>query len=281
MGVIAAVVGWFLAFGLLGLGNTAGYHRLLTHRAYKAHPAVFGALSVLGALHSGPPLLWVGLHRHHHLRSDTPDDPHSPTNGGLLQAHSGWLLARALGRPVGALAAALFALSGFGQQAVTLLHDLRRLRGTNPPVWLEMCKDLQGQRILAFLERPLVTPALFGLQLGLAWGIGGGAGLLWLWALHLGLTNSSWAVNSICHGAAFGRAPHDTGEGSRDVPWLAPFTLGEAYHNTHHRYPRSARHGLEGFDPSWTVITVLVRLGLASEPWLPRAARGGCRPAVK
>jgi stearoyl-CoA desaturase (delta-9 desaturase) len=65
------------------------------------------------------------------------------------------------------------------------------------------------------------------------------------------------------------------------VPWLAPFTLGEAYHNTHHRYPRSARHGLEGFDPSWTVITVLVRLGLASEPWLPRAARGGCRPAVK
>ena len=140
---------------------------------------------------------------------------------------------------------------------------------------------LQGQRILAFLERPLVTPALFGLQLGLAWGIGGGAGLLWLWALHLGLTNSSWAVNSICHGAAFGRAPHDTGEGSRDVPWLAAFTLGEAYHNTHHRYPRSARHGLEGFDPSWTVITVLVRLGLASEPWLPRAARGEGRPAVK
>jgi len=121
---------------------------------------------------------------------------------------------------------------------------------------------------------PLVTPALFLGQVGVAWGVAGGAGLAWLWGLHVLLTNTSWAVNSLCHAPSLGRAPHATGDDSRDVPWLSPVTLGEAYHNTHHRYPRSARHGLGGgFDPSWWVIVGLVRMGLASEPWLPRKER--------
>jgi stearoyl-CoA desaturase (delta-9 desaturase) len=257
-----------VAFVALGAGNTIGYHRLFTHRAFRARPWTRGALAVLGALHAGPPLLWIGLHRLHHLRSDGPDDPHSP-RAGFWHAHTGWLLGGA--PPV---VAALFALSGFGQQARTLVHDLRRLAGTNPPAWLDLCRDLADDPVLAFLERPLVTPALFATQLaGAAW-IGGWAGVAWLWALHLLLTNASWAVNSVCHHPAAGRAPHDTGDGSRDVPWLAPLTLGEAYHNAHHRYPRSARHGLDGgFDPSWWAIRGLVALGLASEPWLPKRER--------
>ncbi len=263
------------AFVALGLGNTLGYHRLFTHRAFTARPALRAALALLGALHAGPPLLWIGLHRHHHLESDGPGDPHSPVNGGLLQAHAGWLLERAFGRRLGALPILLFAASGFGQQALTLLHDIRRLQGRNPPVWLELCKDLREDRVLMALERPLLTVSLFTLQLSALWWLAGPAGLLWLWALHLCLTNSSWAVNSICHGAAFGRAPYDTGEGSRDVPWLAPFTLGEAYHNAHHRYPRSACHGLHGgFDPTWWCLRALRRAGLATTLWLPKEAKG-------
>lgn len=258
-----------LAFVALGAGNTVGYHRLLTHRAFKAPTPVRAVLTLLGALHAGPPLLWVGLHRLHHLRSDGPEDPHSPRTRGFWYAHAGWLL----GGPPAPVAAA-FALSGFGQQVVTLVHDLRRLAGRNPPVWRELCRELEADPAVAWLERPLVTPALFATQVGVAVLLAGPAGLAWLWALHLLLTNTSWAVNSVCHTPGLGRAPHDTGDDSRDVPWLAPLTLGEAYHNAHHRYPRSARHGLGGgFDPSWVLIRALCALRLASDPWLPRSER--------
>jgi fatty-acid desaturase len=265
-----ALAGFLCAYVLFGLGNTVGYHRLLTHRAFRAPPAVRAVLAVLGAMHAGPPLLWVGLHRLHHLRSDTPEDPHSPRERGFWYGHTGWLLGGRGGR----VAAVALALSGFGQQALTLVHDLRRLAGKNPPTWLELCPDLRGERVLALLERPLVTPALFAAQLACAVALGGWAGVAWLWALHVSLTNASWAVNSVCHSPRVGRARHDTGDDSRDVPFLAAPTLGEAWHNTHHRYPRSARHGLDGgFDPSWWAIRALVAVGLASEPWLPREAR--------
>lgn len=80
-------------------------------------------------------------------------------------------------------------------------------------------------------------------------------------------------MNSVCHTPGIGRAPYPTGDDSRDVPWLAWVTGGESYHNAHHRYPRSARHGLDGgWDPSWALIRGLCALGLASQPWLPRHA---------
>ncbi len=281
---LALIVGFVLG----GLGNTVGYHRLFTHRAFHARAPLRFALALLGAFHSGPPLLWVGLHRLHHLRSDGADDPHSPRPRGFWHAHSGWLAERLLGgrtivpggeqgrfaQHVRVAFSMLFAGSGFGQQVATLIHDIRRLRGTSPPEWLALCPDLARDPALMWLERPLVTPALFAVQVAAVFGAAGWDGVAWLWGLHLLLTNSSWAVNSVCHSPAMGRAPHATGDDSRDVPWLAPFTLGEAWHNTHHRYPRSARHGLDGgFDPSWWVIRGLVWAGLATDPWLPRAAR--------
>lgn len=265
-----AILAFVAAVFALGVGNTVGYHRLLTHRAFRAPPALRAVLALLGALHSGPPMFWVGLHRLHHLRSDQPDDPHSPRQRGFWYGHCGWLLWPG----AGALPSALFALSGFGQQARTIIHDARRVMGLNPPEWLSVCPDLKDEAALRMLERPGVTPLLFAGQLGLSWIIGGPGGLLWLWAVHLFLTNASWAVNSICHLPRFGRAPYDTGDDSRDVPWLFWMTLGESYHNTHHRYPRSARHGLQGgVDPSWWVIQALCAVGLASEPWLPKAHR--------
>lgn len=257
-----------LAFTLCGLGNTVGYHRLLTHRGFTARPWLRALLTLLGASYSGSPAFWVGLHRLHHLRSDGEEDPHSPTRG-FWWAHCGWLL----GSPRPWLCAP-YALSGFGQQLSVLIHDLRRLAGRNPPTWHALTKDLMKERLIRLLDAPLVMPALFALQLGLAWAVGGPWGLAWLWALHVALTNASWAVNSICHTEAFGTQPYDTGDQSRDVPWLALPTLGESFHNAHHRFPRSARHGLEGgFDPSWRVIQGLERLGQVSEIWLPKKYR--------
>ncbi len=56
-------------------------HRLLTHKSFKTNRWVRVCLVLLGAVHSGSPLFWVGLHRLHHTRSDSDDDPHSPIHG--------------------------------------------------------------------------------------------------------------------------------------------------------------------------------------------------------
>ena len=264
----ALIVTTLLATILMGLGNTVGFHRLLTHRAFKAVRPVRWALSLLGAMHGGSPILWVGLHRIHHARSDTDADPHSPDRG-FWWAHSGWLIGTA--RPLPAIA---FALSGFGQQFAIVVHDVRRLTGHNPPTWREMCPDLMGEPLLRLLDTPGVMPLLFAVQLAVAWLGGGMWGIAALWLVHLWLTNTSWAVNSVAHTARFGRRPFDTREGSVDVVWLAVLTHGEGYHNGHHRYPRSARHALDGgWDPSWWVILALKRLSLASAVWLPRRYR--------
>lgn len=266
--MLVGVVSWLVASTLLGLGNTVGYHRLLTHRSFETFRVVRWAFTALGALHSGSPLAWVALHRLHHARSDGDDDPHSPRDG-MAHAHCGWLI----GSKNPAICA-LFALSGFGQQGAILVHDLRRLVGLNPPVWMEGVPDLRGDFFLRFLDLPLVLPLLFMGQLVAAWMIGGGWGILWLWLLHLCLTNGSWAVNSIGHWTAVGEQAFNNRDTSRNVWWLALFTWGEGYHNTHHRFPRSARHGLnEAFDSSWVVIRVLGLVGLAWDIWLPRAYR--------
>lgn len=268
MSVLLSLLALWAALVLCGLGNTVGYHRLLTHRAFRAGPGVRGLFTLLGAVTGGSPLFWVGLHRFHHLHSDSEDDPHSP-HKGFWWAHCGWLLGTE--HPV---LCAAYAVSGFGQQASILVHDLRRLAGRNPPTWHKLCRDLKEDPLLATLDKPGVMPVFFAMQVGLAWAIGGPWGLLWLWGLHAFVTNSSWAVNSLCHLPSLGHQPHDTGDDSRDVPWLALLTNGESYHNGHHRYPRSARHGLEGgLDLSWWTIAALARIGLATDVWLPRAYR--------
>jgi len=264
----AAIAAYLSTTLLLGLGNTVGYHRLLTHRSFKATGPVRAILTLLGAMHSGSPVVWTALHRHHHANSDQPDDPHTPTRG-FWAGHTGWLIGT-----TNPLLSALFALSGFGQQGALLVHDLRRLMGRNPPIWRELCPDLMAERLMRILDTPLVMPTLFLCQVGLCWWLGGAWGILWLWAVHASLTNASWAVNSVCHWPAFGVQTYDTGEGSRDVAWVAWFTNGEGYHNCHHRFPKSAKHALHGgADLSWAVIRLLTATGLAREPWLPRAFR--------
>jgi len=268
MGVGESILWWLFGTTLLGLGNTVGYHRLITHRAFKAKRPVRWLLTLLGALHSGSPMLWVGLHRYHHARSDTDEDPHTPKDG-FWRGHTGWLIGAHHPIPC-----ALFALSGFGQQVLIVIHDLLRIIGRNPPTWREVCADLMKERLMRFLDLPLVIPALFAIQVAIMWALWQWWGLFALWLSHLFLTNASWCVNSVCHWPRFGQATYDTGEGSRDVWWVAWFTNGEGYHNCHHRFPRSARHGLHGgADLSWTVIRTLVFCKLASDPWLPKSFR--------
>jgi stearoyl-CoA desaturase (delta-9 desaturase) len=253
-----ALIALYAVIVILGLTNTVGYHRLLTHRSFHTSKWLRATITILCAQYSGSPMAWVGAHRVHHTVSDTPADPHTPVKGFWF-AHSGWLIETK--QP---LVCALFALSGFGLQLRFFVYDIRRMLGSNPPVWRTMTRDLEKERLMRVLDVPLVMTACFALQVAAAWLIGGVWGLAWLWFAHLVLNNATWIVNSACHWPGLGERRYETRDRSRNVRWLALITHGESNHNGHHKYPRSARHGLDGeLDTSWLVIRGLVRLGLA------------------
>jgi len=230
-----------------GLGVTVGFHRLLTHRSFKTGPVVRGILAVLGSVAiEGPAISWVADHRKHHAFSDRPGDPHSPhvDHGsgwrgelrGFAHAHVGWLFR----------------------------HDQRGARSRYAP-------DLLKDPVVAFIDRTFLLWAVGGLLLPFALGaaIGGSVtagltALLWgglvrVFVLH----HLTYSINSICH--VFGRRRFTTTDESRNVFWLALPTFGEAWHNNHHAFPTSARHGLRGWelDPSALVIRGLEACGLA------------------
>jgi stearoyl-CoA desaturase (delta-9 desaturase) len=236
-----------IAYVLTGLGVTVGFHRLLTHRSFKAAPAVRATLAILGsAAIEGPAISWVADHRKHHAFSDRPGDPHSPhvdhgvgLSGalrGLLHAHMGWLFR----------------------------HDQRGSRARYAP-------DLLADPAISFVDRTFIVWALGGLAaaFGLGVAIGGSlraglTGLLWGGAVRIFvLHHVTYSINSICH--VFGRRRFRTSDESRNVFWLAPLSFGESWHNNHHAFPTSAFHGLgrRQFDPSALVIRALERAGLA------------------
>ena len=241
------VIVFVVLYVLTGLGVTVGFHRHLTHRSFKARPPVRAVLAVLGsAAIEGPVISWVADHRKHHAFADRPGDPHSPhvDHGigwtgalrGLLHAHVGWLF----------------------------VHDQRGSRARYAP-------DLLADPVIRFVDRTFVVWALGGLAVafGLGVAIGGTistglTGLLWgggvrLFVLH----HATYSINSICH--VFGRRSFGTTDESRNVFWLALPSFGESWHNNHHAFPTSARHGLGRgqLDLSAMVIRGLERCGLA------------------
>ena len=235
-----------IVYALTGLGVTVGFHRHFTHRSFKAHSVVRATLAALGsAAIEGPVISWVADHRKHHAFSDEEGDPHSPHVGhgggvggalrGLFHAHMGWLF-------------------------------IHTQRGSKE----RYARDLMADPIVRFVDRTFVVWALGGLGLAfvLGWVLGGTlsaglTGLLWGGAVRMLVVHHvTYSINSLCH--VFGRQPFETGDESRNLAWLAPFTFGEAWHNNHHAFPTSAVHGLRRgqVDFSAVVIGVLERLGL-------------------
>lgn len=236
-----------ITYTLTGLGITVGYHRLLTHRSFKTTRGVRAVLAVLGSMAvEGAPIDWVATHRKHHRFSDADGDPHSPHDGhaagrhgalrGLLHAHIGWTF-----------------------------------RGGDRANPAHYAKDLVADPDLRFISRTfplwvvagLVVP--FGLGIALTGSVAGGlSGMLWGGAVRVFvLHHATFSINSLCH--VFGRRPYDTGDESRNLAWLAPLSFGESWHNNHHAFPTSARHGLGRgqVDPGAWFIGGLERLGLA------------------
>jgi stearoyl-CoA desaturase (delta-9 desaturase) len=260
VGVIAAVVVlWNRAVGPLELtllvalyvltafGITLGFHRMFTHRALETSPAVRAILAVLGSMAvEGSVIAWVADHRKHHAFTDQDGDPHSPHLSGpgfvgaikgLWHAHIGWLF-----ESVGTAERNRFA------------------------------PDLVKDRALRVIDRLFFLWVVLGFAIpfALGWIIGGGIGtaltaLLWGGFVRVFLLHHvTWSINSVCH--FFGRKRFDVDDESTNVFWLAPFSMGEAWHHNHHAFPTSAFHGLRFWervaDPTGLLIALLEKLGI-------------------
>jgi stearoyl-CoA desaturase (delta-9 desaturase) len=244
--LLDVVIATIAYFGT-GLGVTVGFHRHFTHKSFKATRPMKVALAITGSLaFQGSIVSWVADHRRHHAFSDKEGDPHSPhvDHGvgfkgalkGLLHAHVGWLF----------------------------IHTQRGLKTRYAP-------DLLADKVVKKINDTFIVWAFAGLILPfiLGWLIGGTVtdaltGLLWGGAVRmLVMHHATYSINSLCH--FFGRQRFSTGDESRNLLWLSFFTFGEAWHNNHHAFPTSARHGLKAwqFDPSSWVIWGLEKCGLA------------------
>ncbi|QDU19730.1 acyl-CoA desaturase [Urbifossiella limnaea] len=264
VGFAAAVVstwGWgfgWVELGLLvgmyvltGLGITVGFHRLLTHRSFETTPAVRFVLAALGSMAAqGPALRWAAFHRRHHQHSDTRDDPHTPHGHGggiwgvvrgFWHAHLGW---------------------AFRSDAAGLdryVADLRRLASVRVvsalfPLWVAL-----GMLIPAALGGVL-TGTWTGALLGFLWG-----GLARAFLVH----HVTWSVNSVCH--LWGTQPYPDKDHSRNNLLFGVLALGEGWHNNHHAFPTSARHGFRWWqvDASYYAIRLLETVGLAWKVRVP------------
>ena len=216
----------FGMFFVTSIGITIGYHRMLTHRSFAAHPVVrflfllFGSMAI-----QGPAIEWASIHIKHHAHSDEDDDPHSPLRS-FFHAHVGWFMG--------------------GYRADVKTYG----------AW--MLKD----PLIVFMSRTF--PVWVALSLLIPFLLGGWTGLLWGGLVRIFLNHHiTWSVNSVCH--TFGSRMFNTDDASRNNWLVGLLAFGEGWHNNHHAFPRSAFHGMRWypFDLSSLSIWALERTGLA------------------
>ena len=229
--IIAGIAMW----ALCGLSITAGYHRLFSHRAYKAPWPIKLAVALFGgACWENSIIAWSAAHRFHHKHVDTDLDPYNAKNG-FTWSHMGWILVEGP------------------------MHD----RFDNvPDLWADPICRWQHENYLAISSTVTIgVPALVGYLIGDIWGTLLIAGLLRLVVVH----HVTFSINSFAH--MFGTRPWSEANTARDNWLLSLFTFGEGYHNYHHAFQGDYRNGPRwfNFDPSKWTIWGLSRIGLATD----------------
>lgn len=234
-----------------GLGITAGYHRLLAHRSYQTSRPLQFVLALAGSLAvQGGPLWWVAHHRSHHRHTDSEADVHSPVTRGFWQSHMGWMMS-----------VAAFQEKGTNARDLHRFPELKWLQRFYVPLIVAQGAALYALGMLLDLLFP-------------EWGISGPQLLVWgLFVTTVITWHVTFAVNSVCH--TWGAQPHDTGDASTNNPLIGVLAYGEGWHNNHHKFPLSARHGLEWWqlDLTWWLLRGLAALGLVHDLKLPKAYR--------
>jgi fatty-acid desaturase len=235
-GLFAAI---FLHWVMGGLGLGVCYHRLLTHRSFATPKWFEYFLTICGVTAmEGGPLVWVATHRKHHQFADKDGDPHSPRDVKWW-SYAGWIL-----------------------MGNTFRQDIATLKRYVP--------DLAEDKFHVWLTKWHLTPTII---LGLVlFAIGGFRLVLWGTFLRtvVGL-HSSWIVNMCAH--IWGSRRFQTRDASTNNWWVALLSFGDGWHNNHHAYPVSARHGFKWYeiDLNWYTIRTFERLGLASHLHRPPA----------
>jgi stearoyl-CoA desaturase (delta-9 desaturase) len=227
--IVAAALYWIsLSFGI-GMG----YHRLLTHRGYKAPKWFEYFLAVCGTLAlEGGPITWVATHRIHHQFSDHEGDPHTPRDGRWW-SHILWMM---VGDPT----------------------------NVDPVTSARYAPDLARDRFYVVLDKYHWVPlALLGILLLALGGIP-----YVLWGIFVRVTlgyHVTWMVNSVTH--IWGSRRFATRDDSRNNLFVALLSFGEGWHNNHHAHPVSARHGLAWYelDITYWTIRLFEKLGVTSK----------------
>ena len=230
---IFAVV--FLALNGIGIGS--GYHRLWSHRAFKAHPllrvflAIFGGMALQNSV-----LVWCARHRVHHRDVDNNDkDPYS-IGRGFWFAHIGWML-----------------------------KDYE-----SGIVDFSLVPDLERDPVVAWQHRwywHLVLISNIGLPMLLGWIVGDFWGVFLLAGIARLVVNHhvTFFINSLAH--IWGSQPYTDENSARDNWFISLVTYGEGYHNYHHMFQNDYRNGIRWwqFDMNKWFIAGCAALGLASD----------------
>jgi fatty-acid desaturase len=252
-GVIVAFVGLYV-FGTLGISLC--FHRLLTHRAFVCPRWLEHSLAILGlCCLQDTPARWVAIHRQHHHHADDQPDPHSPLVH-FLWAHVGWMIIRSRDTT---------RLRVVSRYAKDILRDpfYARLEQNFFWAWLVLLSWC-GFFAVGFLAELLCGgSAMDALQFGLSilvWGVFVRTVLVW----HV-----TWSINSVTH--LWGYRNYETDDSSRNNFVIGIISNGEGWHNNHHAYPQSARHGhlWWEFDLTWLAIRLLAALGLVRDVITP------------
>ena len=228
--VALAVIFYFIT----GMSITGGYHRLFSHRAYKANNFVKLMYLLFGAAtFQNSALKWAADHRVHHNHVDGEKDPYNISKG-FWYAHIGWI---------------------FYQEKVE-----------DP----KFPKDLTNDKLVLWQHKyywivsivmGFGLPTLIGHFLGSALGGFALAGLARIVFVH----HCTFFINSLCH--IVGTRPYTDTNTARDSAVMAVFSYGEGYHNYHHYFPTDYRNGIRWFhfDPTKWLIKTLSYVGFTND----------------
>ncbi|MAJ50121.1 MAG: fatty acid desaturase [Flammeovirgaceae bacterium] len=236
---------------IAGIVIVLGYHRCLTHKAFKMRKWFEYVVVVLG-LPAGTPIQWVGNHRFHHANPDLSVDPHSPIIHGFWYAHNGWYINSKI-----KLLCFLYALAG----PIRFLIDAWNRPRTNQE-HNHLAKDISADPFYRYISSPSVYAVLMLLHsiipFGFAYALWEINGFITLWINLIIIFNLGDSINSLGHE----KINEHSSTVNRNV--LAFFTFGDGYHKDHHQNPGVARVGFQSkqIDLGWRILLILKFLNL-------------------
>lgn len=229
-----------VSYATVALGISLCFHRILTHRSLRLLKPIEYLFAIFGTLAlQADPIRWVSVHRKHHAHADHEGDPHSIADG-FKWAHMDWIY----------------------RHNIALPSD-EEMRHFAPDLYAE-----PFYRALQFLNIPLQVALALGL-----FAFGGWSWVVWAIFVRLAISyHTTWLVNSAAH--MLGYRTFATPDQSTNCWWVALISWGEGWHNNHHAFPFSARHGLRWFevDLTWWHVRVLAFLRLADGVKVPTKA---------